>query len=240
MSFSVLHWNVWYKETNQNIVDFLKATNADILCLQELTIEGDGPRHLPRYLAAQLGYNAYFKVIDLGPGKIDLANGIFSRYQVSDGESMCINEPTGGGGYDDEYRALVQATVKVDGREVRVGTTHMSYTDQFEATFRKSSETDRLLGAVRGHKANFILTGDLNAVPGSYTVKRLESRFVNASPSYDVPTWTTKPFSYRGFEESELKWRLDYIFSTEDLKVLSTDVLSTDYSDHLPILTVFD
>jgi endonuclease/exonuclease/phosphatase family metal-dependent hydrolase len=241
MRISVLQWNVWYREKNQNIVEFLKRQNADVLCLQELTIESsEGVGHLPRYLAGELGYNSYFKEIDLGPGKIDIANGIFSRFPISGGQSDWINEPVGRSGYGDEYRALVQAHINARGRELRVATTHMSYTHRFAPTPRKTQETDRLLADTASYNDRFILTGDLNATPGSYTINKLDSRFEKASSSYEVPTWTTKPFSYEGFEEAELRWRLDYIFATKDMKIVSSEVLNTDYSDHLPVVTVFE
>ena len=49
-------------------------------------------------------------------------------------------------------------------------------------------------------------------------------------------TWTTKPFDYGGFAETELRWRLDYAFATPDLEITSAKIVETEYSDHLPIL----
>jgi endonuclease/exonuclease/phosphatase family metal-dependent hydrolase len=120
-ALTIIQWNTWYKEENQNIVDFLKGRSADIICLQELTIEADeGMRHLPKYIDEQIGYECYFKEIDLGEGKIKLANGIFSRYPIIANKTEWINEPTGTGHYDDEYRAYVEATLDVNGTEVTV------------------------------------------------------------------------------------------------------------------------
>jgi len=240
MKFSVLQWNVWYKESNQNIVEFLREQDADIICLQELTIEEGKSGHAPQYIAEQLGYEYYFKEIDLGDGVPKLANGIFSRFPVKDTKVTWINEPVGTGGYDDEYRALIQATITMGDKKIVIGTTHMSYTHRFEITSRKLQETELLVDEIAKHTNNFILTGDLNVTPDSPTIKSLEKYLKNASPDYQAPTWTTKPFSYNGFEETELKWRLDYIFSTPDLRLLSSEVLSTDYSDHLPVLSWFE
>jgi endonuclease/exonuclease/phosphatase family metal-dependent hydrolase len=65
MQISVLQWNSWYKEKTQNIVTFLKEQNADIICLQELTIDNPDQniRHAPQYIAEQLGYHYYYKDI---------------------------------------------------------------------------------------------------------------------------------------------------------------------------------
>jgi endonuclease/exonuclease/phosphatase (EEP) superfamily protein YafD len=80
------------------------------------------------------------------------------------------------------------------------------------------------------------LTGDFNAPPESYIVKRLGASMLHAGPDYDVKTWTTKPHSYNGFEETDLNWRLDYVFTTPDIRAVSAQVIKTDYSDHLPVL----
>lgn len=57
----------------------------------------------------------------------------------------------------------------------------------------------------------------------------------HVGPDFAQSTWTTKPFSFMGFEENELKWRLDYIFASKQIKVLSSNIIPTEYSDHLPI-----
>ena len=59
---------------------------------------------------------------------------------------------------------------------------------------------------------------------------------MNLGPDYHEKTWTTKPFSYNGFSENSLNWRLDFVFGTKDIKVISSEIIKTDLSDHLPIL----
>lgn len=95
---------------------------------------------------------------------------------------------------------------------------------------------ERLLDFFEGHRGNFVFTGDLNLSPDSRFLKYIEKYVKNCGPAYDEHTWTTKPFSYNGFEEDELRWRLDYVFATQDIVVLSSEIIQTNYSDHLPIL----
>jgi endonuclease/exonuclease/phosphatase family metal-dependent hydrolase len=238
LKLSILQWNTWYKEENQNIVSFLKAHPADVICLQELTIEAnEGRKHLPRYIAEQLGYEYYFKEIDHGEGKINIANGIFSKYPITNTDWQWINEPTGTGHYDDEYRAYVEATLNVNGIEVTVATTHMSYTNAFINTPRKEQEVKRLTDILKTKKGNFVFTGDLNATPGSPTIQAISDVLQNAGPADGQNTWTTKPFSYDSFEETKLNWRLDYVFTTKDIEVIDSVIPKTDCSDHLPIIT---
>ena len=236
MNISILQWNTWYKEENQNIVRFLEENPADVICLQELTVEPNKNNgNLPKYIAEELGYHYYCKEIDLGDGKINIANGIFSRYPIVASQTKWINEPTGTGHYDDEYRAYVEVTLDIDGKEVTVATTHMSYTNAFAYTPRKEQEVKRLIDILHTKKNSFIFTGDLNATPDSPTIREISGVLHNVGPDFSQNTWTTKPFSYDGFEETELNWRLDYIFATPDVKTVYAKVINTEYSDHLPV-----
>ena len=67
-------------------------------------------------------------------------------------------------------------------------------------------------------------------------MQEIQKYLKNAGPDPSEKTWTTKPFSYKGFEASTLDWRLDYCFVTPDLQITSAEVVKTSYSDHLPIL----
>lgn len=245
IDFSILQWNVWYKEDPDNILQLLTEQAADIICLQELTINPAAPiQNVAEYLAKQLEYNVRFKELPIESTdgtKIAIANGILSRFPIVDYRTVWINEPNGAsdGGYDNEYRVYVEATLDIHGRMTTVGTTHMSYTHGFTATPNKKAETDRLVTELKKHTDSFIFTGDLNAPPGSYTINAIEDVLKNCGPETTKNTWTTKPFNYNNFAEDSLKWRLDYIFATHDLQNVSAKILNTNYSDHLPILAHF-
>jgi endonuclease/exonuclease/phosphatase (EEP) superfamily protein YafD len=167
---------------------------------------------------------------------LTIADGIFSRLPIKSKRSVYINEPKGSGGYDDEYRAYVETEVDVEGIPLTVATSHMSYTHRFEETDNKKREADNLVKQLERHRKNFIFAGDLNVVPESYTIQAISKLLKNLGPAFTQNTWTTKPFSYNGFEENDVNWRLDYMFATSDVKVVSAEILKTDVSDHLPIL----
>ena len=239
MKISILQWNIWFKEDIEDIAKFLVDIKPDIVCLQELTVDYSEQSHLntPKYVAGRLGYEYFAKEIELH-GDGNLANGIFSRFPITKKYSAHINEPAegGSGGFDDEYREYVEVAIDLGDSSLSVGTTHMSYTDRFESTKRKEQEADRLIEQIEQHKENYIFTGDLNALPGSYTINKIEEKLKNAGPPFEHNTWATKPFSYRGFVEKDLNWRLDYVFRTPDVKIISSEILHTEYSDHLPVL----
>jgi len=243
MDITVLQWNVWIFEKKKNLAKLIKQVDPDVVCLQELTIGStfqDGANVI-EYLANELGYNQFHKAIpNLAPseGVGDLANGILTRLPILSTDWKWIQEPQNGGStYDDQYRLYVEATIKVGEREVTIGTVHVSYTHKFQDTAQRKSEVDNLLSIVQAKTKAYMLTGDFNSLPESYLVTNLGAQLEYAGPDFGVKTWTTKPFSYNGFEETKLNWRLDYVFASKDIKVLSSQAVETDYSDHLPILT---
>lgn len=240
MNISVLQWNVWYKENVENITEFLRQNPADIITLQEMPIRHEDFKinESPSYIAKDLGYNFYHAEVpieDPDGRKRVLANGVLSKFPITSGRFIWIKEPKGRGGYNDEFRAYVEVTLEIEGKKLTVGTTHMSYTHKFGPNESKKAETDILLREIKKHRENYIFAGDLNALPDSYTVSSLSEIMRNAGPDANQKTWTTKPFSYNGFEANTLDWRLDYIFTSKNIKALRSEIIKTGYSDHLPI-----
>lgn len=239
MTITVLQWNVWVQEDIQNIANFLKQQKVDVMCLQELTSNypKQHVRDTPAFISEQLGYNYYYKnlpIKSVDGEKIMLASGIFSRFPIIRSRYTLTNRPESSD--DGEYRAYVEATITVDDKEINIGTSLMSYTHGFETTPNKVQETQHLLQELNKHKVHYVFTGDLNAAPDSPTAQSINKILRNAGPRFAEKTWTTKPFSHEGFEETKLNWRLDYIFVSKDIQTVSSEVLQTEYSDHLPVL----
>jgi endonuclease/exonuclease/phosphatase family metal-dependent hydrolase len=245
MNVSFLQWNIWYDEDIENIARDLKANKADIICLQELSNNNHVQSHVNggEYLAKELGYNYYEKELqtyEVDGKTVITANGIFTKFPIKKSHYVWVNEPTGVGGFEDEHRAYLESELDINGSTLTVGTVHMSYTHAFKVSSRKQQETDKLVAELARHKNNFIFSGDLNAEPNSYVIKKVESALTHVGPDYVKKSWTTKPFSHNGFEEDKLSWRLDYVFATPDIKVSSTEIEKSKFSDHLPIRVEFE
>jgi endonuclease/exonuclease/phosphatase family metal-dependent hydrolase len=116
----------------------------------------------------------------------------------------------------------------------------MSYVPRFRQTAGKRREADALVEILRNKKNGFIMGGDFNSLPNSYTVKAIQRHLRNAGPATNENTWTTKPFSYGGFSADTLGWRIDYVFATPDIRVTSARIVDTPHSDHLPLLIEVD
>lgn len=230
----LLQWNIWNNEDIDNIIKELKRIDADIVCIQELAIKDDNDIKI-RKLKELYSY-IYYEKADTFLDGYSQCNAILSKYPLYDKSYTYVQKPTDNkNDYSKEGRVYVEAKVKINEKELTIGTTHLSYTDKFIETEEKDKEVTNLINCIK--KDNYILTGDFNTNKTSKYIKWLEEKLINNDTSN---TWTTKPFSYNGFKETELKWKLDYIFTSRDIKVKERKLVDTKYSDHLPILIAFE
>lgn len=243
MILKILQWNIWYKENPEDITRTINQISPDIVCLQEVTVNYSQHqiKDIPKYLAKQTGLNCHFQEAQYWPvenGKAVQGNAILSKGAFASKSHIFVQNKKHENfdDYSREGRILVVGEIEVGGKHLTVATTHLSYQHRFEETQAKLEEENRLLEAIARFDQNFILTGDFNVSPKSNLIKKLSKNLINAGPEFDQNTWTTKPFSYNGFEETQLNWRLDYIFTTPDIKVNKAEIIQTEFSDHLPIL----
>ena len=228
----LLQWNIWNNEDIDNIVKELKRIDADIVCIQELAIKDENDIKIRKL--KEIYPHIYYEKADTFLDGYSQCNAILSMYPLYNKNYTYVQKPTDNkNDYSKEGRVYVEAKVKINDKELTIGTTHLSYTDRFKETDSKDKEVTNLISYIK--KDNYILTGDFNTNRTSKYIKWIEKILVNNDTSN---TWTTKPFSYNGFEETELKWKLDYIFTSRDIKVKEIRVVDTKYSDHLPILIV--
>lgn len=209
---TVLSWNAWNGEKLPNIISLLKDVGADVACCQEVSAER------AEMIADALGQDYYHQG--------DVA--IFSDFEIRDTWSKVIPAA--------DRHAYIEIKVQAGPKLVSIGTVHLTYSRGFELTDERLAEGRYLLDLVDDDPKKYILTGDMNATPGSTIIKRLGRRLKSAGPDLGLTTWTTKPFAYQGFEADSLNWRLDYIFVSPDIKVVTSRIVETQFSDHLPVL----
>lgn len=244
MRIKVLQWNIWYWEKINNIVQQIKATDPDVICLQEVSINGQANRNInaAEFIKKALSFYSYFKIAQHLNDDDDIGNSIFTRFPITSTSFHFLQKQSDKPPIDfaHEGRLYVEAQLDIHGFPLTVGTAHLSYTHQFEQTEAKEKEANNLLKILQSKNEKYIFTGDLNAPTDSYTVTEISKILTNCGPSNEELTWTTKPFDYQGFSVKTLDWRLDYVFATKDIKVVSSEIIKTEYSDHLPILVTLN
>lgn len=148
----LLQWNIWYQEDIRNILKILKQIDADIICIQELTM-GD-PEHNTgidtfQFLKENLSMEGFFKPSHEDPLNT-FGNAIFSRYPIRLAQAKNIKDAEEEiKNFSQQARVYIEAEIDTPNAILSVGTTHTSYTDRFMETKEKEVETDELLNILK-------------------------------------------------------------------------------------------
>lgn len=244
--FKFASYNLWYGKEWEKEIRFLKKENVDIFVLQEVT------KNIPEFGLENTDVFQEFKqAFPRHEGvyapithkkergrKVGFGNAIFSRFPIVSSEAHYLLKPLD---WTDDYknmsRNLLEAKIRIENKEIYIFTTHLTYSPGFIDTPNKIKEAKTISKIIRG-KEPFIFAGDFNSHPDTEVIKILSqvASYLNQS---NKPTWTKHPFSYEGFSETELKWKLDYVFASDDLKCTEYKIVDINYSDHLPIIVNF-
>jgi len=236
-----MQWNILRKEDPDKIIQLINKVNPDIITAQELIQNTEKKIDTAAYIARKLNFDYFYHAADTWSpaknGKTSQGNAIFSRFSITSTNFRYVTKP-----YHNppdanfEGRIYIEVKCMINSKEFIFGTTHLSFSPKFIINNRRKVQVDKLICLVK-NKKNYCFTGDLNSAPDSYTINQLKKHLVNAGPDLAQPTWTTRPFDYHGqFKEDKLRWRLDYVFCSPDVKVKSAKIIPTIISDHLPIL----
>jgi endonuclease/exonuclease/phosphatase family metal-dependent hydrolase len=235
-------------QTRLKMMNLIKEQNADVLCLQEFFHSTDSLLYDNlTYVMNGLGYPYYYYSWDGDGGLQWFGQVIFSRYPIVD--SGMIHYPRPG-----MPESLIQADVLFGGDTVRFYTTHLQSVQfkkqDFERIEKIKNREDSLLEnsrsifsklkraiIYRSRQAHivkeiiansphpFIITGDFNDVPNSYTYFTIKGTLQDA--------FLKKGFGIgRTFTGLSPTLRIDYILATPDFSIQQFNRLVKPYSDH--------
>lgn len=252
----------WKRNNNKGsrvrlkMMDLIKEQNADVLCFQEFFHSKDSIYYDNlNYVMKELGYPySYYSWDDDGYLQW-VGQAIFSRYPIIDSGMIRFPPPS-------MPEALLQADILFNKDTVRIYTTHLQSVQfkkqDFESIDRIKKTDDGMVedsknifsklkrgvirrslqaGIVKDIISNspypYILTGDFNDVPNSYTYftikgDELQDVFlesglgVGRTYSYIAPTL-----------------RIDYMFTTKDFSIRQFNRIVKNYSDHYMLVADF-
>jgi len=232
----IVSWNIWGGKHLDQIIDFLKGSNSDVIALQEVVQSGPIGTNTAHQIAEALDcHYVYFNAVTHEREKIEQGNAIVSKLPIEHSEVVFL---TGLGLYqqtaETEPRVAVVAAIR--GIPLRFITVHLAYSPGFQPSKIRDLQVTSLLKLLS--KRRTILMGDFNAHPDSNEVKKVSGVLKQTDPGTFLPTWTVYPFELRGHQETELRHRLDYIFASPDIRVIEFRVETSDGSDHLPVSAV--
>lgn len=226
MKIKILSWNVWVDGYFDEISRFIKDSNAEIICLQEVK-DNDSERDVIGFLE-KLGYNyAFASTLQTWDGeKYKHGPAVFSRFVIKNSSTHMLSE--------ENVRVVVGADINIGDQILHVFSTHLMHTHQKPSKIQEE-QAQNLIELIPKKMA--ILTGDFNATPESKTIKLLNSVFVDTDKT-SSPTWSVYKDGCELCKLDKITTRLDYIFTTKDISSSFFEVGRSRGSDHLPITTI--
>lgn len=228
MQLKVLSWNIWVYNHFDLVKEFLHKCDADIIGLQEVS-ENDESRDTVKLLS-KLGFKHIYspQLRTWAPDGRKDGPAIFTRLEIVDSSKHILSEEYG--------VSMVQADIKIEGKIAHFFSTHLSHTHQKDTPIQ-SEQIEKVLSLIPDQSS--ILMGDFNATPGSHTIQRVKSRLIDVDPS-NLPTWSVYPQGCEVCIPQKIDTRLDYIFTTKDIRSYSYKVEDSKGSDHLPISIILE
>jgi endonuclease/exonuclease/phosphatase family metal-dependent hydrolase len=212
----------------ERIAAVIEAGAPDIVGLQEVDRHfGERSQFVDQatWLAERLGMNVVFGAnLDLAPPvpgapRRQYGTALLTPLKIREWRNTLL--PRQGG----EQRGLLEALVKVRGTPVRAFTTHLENSSQAE----RRAQVD----AIRAHLApvqeSVVLLGDLNATPASPEIAAITEDLADAWATAGEGDGFT-------FDAATPHARIDYVLSSPDVVARTAAVVSTDASDHLPVV----
>ncbi len=223
MEIKILSWNIWIQGYFDKISFFLKEANADIIGLQEVK-DDDSERDVIGYLR-NLGYEyVFFPVEHEWKGKVyNDGPAIFSKHKIIKSETHILSE--------EDPRGVVRADISIGNKILHVFSTHLIHTHQ-QSSVIQDKQAEKL--AKLAPRKKTILMGDFNALPDSNAVKIAGKDLIDTDQNL-LPTWSIYPEGCLACNPKGVIYKLDYIFTSKDLKTRDYKVEESRGSDHLPI-----
>lgn len=225
MQVKILSWNIWWGGVYlDKVIKFLRASDADIIALQEVTQTPDGQENTAALIAEKLGMKyVYVTGVDVRPLKpFVMGNAILTKLPILASKTKILGNI--------DSRAAIQADIQTQNGVIHMITTHLVHTHQKPSEEQEKQAADLVAFAPSDH---MIICGDFNATPDSGTVAIVEKQFKRVDHSND-PTWCIYTENIDGCVK-DLSVRLDYFFTTPDIRASNFQIEKSDGSDHLPI-----
>lgn len=230
MSYNTQHClNYITREIDFDLMaDTIRKCGADMVGLQEMFDLGETEEFTTqtKVLAEKLGFYHYFaQATKLEGGQYPYGNGIISRYPILAAEAVIIPDPvvrTGTRYY--ETRCLLKARIDV-GEGLNVLVTHFGLNPD-----EQENAVNTVIANLPSEKC--VLMGDFNVRPENERINPIRQRLYDTAELFDEPKLSFPSDNPRG--------KIDYIFTTKDLQVLSADIPAIVSSDHRPHIATIE
>jgi endonuclease/exonuclease/phosphatase family metal-dependent hydrolase len=235
----VLTFNIHHGAGTDGVLDLervarvIEDSGADVIAMQEVD-KHFGARSewvdQPAWFAERLRMHVTFAAnLDLPPVNAGEPNrqygtAILSKYPIKHSQNTLLPMYPG-----QEQRGLLEATIKVHGNTVVVADTHLTHNNNAE----RQEQADKVVEVLGERRHPTVLTGDLNATPDAPEIQTLTAVWDDAWTEVgEGPGYT--------YDTANPTKRIDYVLHSHTVRAKAAEVITTDASDHLPVLAVLD
>jgi len=264
MTWNVRRWDEFITKKpgasghRSKMMDFIGEHQPDVVCLQEF-YESSNPRELNlniAYIRDQLHYPHYYFSQDYRrrDGSYEAGVIIFSRYPILDSMKLKYENTQ----HAKSIESLISVDLDVQGRRVRIYTTHLQSVLFQSKDFRdfeiiknvddsvleasrsivkklkrayglRSRQVDQVREALDQCPYPAVLCGDFNDVPNSYTYFHMRGNLQDAFEQMGFGIGRT-------YVHLSPTLRIDYIMADKQFSVLQCKNFTPPFSDHHPVI----
>jgi endonuclease/exonuclease/phosphatase family metal-dependent hydrolase len=213
----------------ERIATVIQDTHPDVIGLQEVDRHWgersdfvDQALWLADRLDLHVVFGANLDLEPLTPGapRRQYGTAILSRYRIREWRNTLLPRPDGG-----EQRGLLEAVIRVRGVRVRAFNTHLQHNSQAE----RLAQVAAIRSIVSEARESVVLVGDLNATPDSPEIGAITEDLADSWAQAGVGDGFT-------YDSETPHARIDYVLTSSDVVARTAAVVSSDASDHLPVV----
>ncbi len=223
-SFNIMHCENFQTEKIEydNFAELIKSLDADVIGLNEVHGKGEMENYdsQAEILASKLGYNGFFAKATEIDGANPFGNAVLTRCPIKSVEVIPIPDPDPKTG-DEYYETRCVLKMKLMQPDITFMITHFGLNPDEQQNAVKTV-LDNM------PESRCVLMGDLNVRPDNPMLDPIR-KVMNDTASASGE----KLFSFQADKPDR---KIDYIFTSRDIKTLSAEVPDKVLSDHLPII----
>lgn len=252
MILSIFQLNIHSDNHWDNLVSFLKSNSFDILLFQEITGLGticgtinskrDCFRDLSMLLeAGYCGELAISNGFTSGPDAY-IGNAVFynKKFTLINKKTIILNSlespfPSDSISFENTGHNILHLDLSVNNKLLSVLTTHGAWAKTSEEHPHQTEQGEKLLAYLKNISTPFIFTGDLNLNPAQPLIQKISELARNLITENNIPN-TLNPRLHRSGNLFPGGVAVDYIFVSQDLKLIDFEVVENDISDHFGLI----
>lgn len=261
LSYNV-HLFSWFEnekgiDNANKMLDYIAATGSDVVCLQEFLYHNSGTYTLS-YIKEKLKSYPYSHIEVLSHNRrVSKCIATFSKYPIVEQKAVKFDVP---------YHGAIISAINIKGTVYNVVNCYLKsnqlteqekdltpdyigtkpadksaqglisrvYNKLVKASLERCNEAETVAREIEKINRNMIVCGDMNDIPASYVYRTMRGHMKDAM-------LLTHSFPNTGitFHEGLYKFRIDYIFISDNIKPCEFSIDKQPMSDHYPIqLTV--